>query len=282
LKEKYSTPSDLALSLYNLADLYLAQNRLDEAEADARRALAIDQTLDPAAAEIWKDYSFFAQIAEKRGQMEVAQEWRRKEQESFAAFAGSDVDANIQGFEPLIQAIVAATNGNEDTRKQVEANFETLKAHGWEFVDAVKAIWAGERDAGKLTEGIDRNSALVVRRILQALEGGPQSPAPLSPSGGSPKSRADLGEGEQAHEGITLPQLLELVERAAGRERELGTQLAPAVEQMAKDFNAPPEIRAFGIALRDILYGGRNPDLSQLPDELASAVRGLLGRLKNG
>jgi hypothetical protein len=30
-----------------------------------------------------------------------------------------------------------------------------------------------------------------------------------------------------------------------------------------------------------VLVGEREPDLSKLPDEAASAVRGLLGRLKN-
>jgi hypothetical protein len=42
------------------------------------------------------------------------------------------------------------------------------------------------------------------------------------------------------------------------------------------DFN-----RALGNALLRVLVGDHNPDLSTLPDEVASLIRGMLGRLKN-
>lgn len=49
---------------------------------------------------------------------------------------------------------------------------------------------------------------------------------------------------------------------------------------MAGDPNAPPEVRALGRALTLILVGETNPSLDGLPPELASAVRGLLARLR--
>ncbi|MBE0680594.1 MAG: tetratricopeptide repeat protein [Anaerolineales bacterium] len=81
-------------------------------------------------------------------------------------------------------------------------------------------------------------------------------------------------------EGITFPQLLEMVERAAGGDKELGAQLFPAMQKMASDSSAPPEIQAIGKVLAIVLAGDRNPSLNGLPDELASAIRGMLGRLK--
>ena len=289
LKEKYSTPSDLASSLSNLADLYLSQNRLDEAEIYARRALAIEETLDPSAAEIWKDYSFFAQLAEKRGRMDEVREWRRKEQESFAAFAGSDtqMQKTMQTWQPRIDAIVLAVGGDEDARKAVEQLCDKLaEIDDWKNIAVViRRILNGERGI-ELLESVDRTDAYIVRRILQALngEGDPHPPTP-SPREASRrgKSRADLGEGEPPQQqGLTLPQLLELVERAvADGDQKTGSQLFPAMQKMASDPTAPREMQLLGKALAAIIIGDKNPSLDGLPDEVASAVRGLLGRLKN-
>jgi tetratricopeptide (TPR) repeat protein len=178
LGEKLGDVKGLAARFGNLATLYLAQNRLDEAEGSARRALEIDITLDPSAAEIWKDYAIFADLAEKRGRMDEVRVWRRKEQESFAAFAGSDQE--IKGMEPLIAAVVAVANGNEEAKAEIEDAFEALTKKGWMIADAIKQIWAGERDADKLTAGIDRNSSVIVRHILQALNGEGSDPHPAS------------------------------------------------------------------------------------------------------
>jgi hypothetical protein len=42
-----------------------------------------------------------------------------------------------------------------------------------------------------------------------------------------------------------------------------------------------PGLRALGNVLLHVLISERNPNLDDLPDEQASAVCGLLGRLKN-
>jgi hypothetical protein len=80
-------------------------------------------------------------------------------------------------------------------------------------------------------------------------------------------------------QGVTLPQLLELVERAAGGDQQLGGQLFGAFQQMAKADD--PAMSALGNVLLRVLVGDKNPNFEGLPDEVASAVRGLLGRLKN-
>ncbi len=77
-----------AVASSNLAGLYLAQGRLDEAEHYALRAMEIKETLD-LSAEPWKTHAILAQIAEARGRTDEAAAWRRKEQESYAAYAGA-------------------------------------------------------------------------------------------------------------------------------------------------------------------------------------------------
>ena len=94
---------------------------------------------------------------------------------------------------------------------------------------------------------------------------------------GEGESEAEAEEGE----GITLPQLMELVERAAKGDSQLGAQLFPAMQQMSVHPDQPPELRALAGVLVRILAGERAPNLDDLPPELASVVRGMLGRLKN-
>jgi tetratricopeptide (TPR) repeat protein len=70
-----------ARSLNNLAALLLNLNqkhRLAEARQLAEQALAIDETLDPVGAEIWKTYEILARIAEREDKPEEAADWRAK------------------------------------------------------------------------------------------------------------------------------------------------------------------------------------------------------------
>lgn len=271
LQEKHSTPSDLASSISNLANLLLAQGRLAEAEAHARRALAIMETLD-LSAQPWMTYNILARIAEQRREAAEAREWRRKEQETFAAFAGSDT--KIKQYESLIQAIVQAAQGDAQAKTFLEGEYPEMQAGGAEWAkgaDTIRKIVAGERDVDALTDGlVNREIALIIRRALQALAGEGVAPnlAP-APSGQEPQ-------------GMSLEQLLGLVEQAAGGNRQLGEQLFGLFQQLRGDVNQPQEIRALGDVLLKVLLGDRNPDVSPLPEELASMVRGLLGRLRHG
>ncbi len=314
LFEKIGQTRYLASTSSNLAGIYLAQNRLDEAETYAHRALTIKETLD-LSSEPWRTYGILAEIAEKRGRIDEVREWRHKEQETYKAFAGSDYQ--MGQLESLIGAVVAACQGNQEAISALNGLVKQLRSNPQlsNFANAIEKIINGERDIKAL--GTGGRETVFVERILQALsgEGGvgnphPPTPSPIakeqaigegeqpsprpSPTGRgsrapSPKVGRGQGEGGQApspkvgrgqgESGVTLPQLLDLIERAAGGDQQLGGQLFGAFQQMSRAEDAT--MSALGNVLLRVLVGEREPDLSKLPDELASAVRGLVGRLKN-
>ncbi len=170
---------------------FAARDLLAEAEAYAHRAREILEALNDPSTEVWKTYNILAQIAARRGRPDEARGWRRREQASYAAFAGAW--AQLPGWaEPVAQAVVAACRGNREAKKQVEALFPQLEAGNWRIVDAIRRIWAGERDLDTLTDGIDAKSALIVRGIL-ALLAGACPPTPPPPAAGRLAVRAGPG-----------------------------------------------------------------------------------------
>ena len=81
--------------LGNLADLLQSQPHpsptdLATARRHAEAALAIQQTLNPAATQIWKTYPLLAQISDKQGQADSARTYRQQARQAKAAFAGLD------------------------------------------------------------------------------------------------------------------------------------------------------------------------------------------------
>ncbi len=272
LKEKHSTPNSLALSLNNLASLYLDYNRIDEAEIYARRALELKETLD-LSSEPWTTYSILAQIAEKRGHIDDVREWRKKERESFVAFPGTENE--IKENQSLIAAVVAACHGNNAAKELLELLIqERSQANkSSEMLTVIRRIMDGERGDNLYDRLNNLTDALIVTRILQVLSEGTES------SLASSQPSTANHQPQQQEQGVTLPQLIQLVERAAGGDKELGGQLFTAFQQMGRDEN--PAMSALGKVLLSVLVGERNPDLSQFPDEVASMIRGMLGRLKN-
>jgi len=284
IDEQLGSQKDVAIDCNNLAGLLLdvaaqppvgrpiafaGRDLLAEAEALAQRAIGIKEKLGVSTAP-WTTYSILAQIAERRGRSEEARAWRRQEQESFAAFDGAWAQLP-QWVEPVAQAVAAACQGDRQARVQVEAAFHQFEAGNWRIVDAIQRIWDGERDLYALTDGIDRNSILIVRRILAALAGEtyPQPPAP-SPS---------EGEGAQEEAGFTLEQVFGIVE-AACRGNAQAQQLAPRLVGVLQSDAVPAELRPLGHALGRILAGERGPTvLEGLPPELRGPVEALLARL---
>jgi tetratricopeptide (TPR) repeat protein len=274
--EKLGDEQALAKRYSNLADLLMAQNRLAEAETYARRAAAIMETLD-LSAEPWKTYNILAQIAERGGRMDEARQWRRRAQETRLAFeSGSDADTSSPNVRQMadqwndVAAGVAAVcqSGKADPALDKFLTEMAAKDDWRKLVAALRQVMAGKR-AMDLFDGLDDVDSAVLRRVLKAL--------------GEGKGRRSTTAGKSETEGgLTIPQLLDLVEQAAGGNQALGGQLFNAFQGMAGDPNAPPEIKALADVLLHVLIGERSPDLSRLPAELASAVRGLLGRLRNG
>jgi tetratricopeptide (TPR) repeat protein len=75
-----------SMMLDNLADLLAERpSRLADAQEYALQALAIRETLNPIATEIWNTYGTLGEIAEQQGDAEAAREWRSRECESYAA-----------------------------------------------------------------------------------------------------------------------------------------------------------------------------------------------------
>jgi len=131
LGEQLRYYKELGKWLNNLSNLYLSQRRLDEAARYARRAVEIKETLD-LSAEPWTTYSILARIAEACSNTEAA-EWRRKAQDSFAAFAGAAYQLP-QWAPQVIQTTVAAMKGNAEARKYVEGELPKMEAGGLGFV----------------------------------------------------------------------------------------------------------------------------------------------------
>lgn len=264
----------------NLANLLLAQNRLDKAEQYARQAVAIIETLD-ISAEPWKIYNLLAEIADKRGQPDEARTWRRKEQETRLAFEASsqaDTNANDPGIrqkadqwnEVIAGVATVCQSGQPDPGLDKFLDDMATKDDWRNLIVVIRRILAGDRGL-ELFDGLDDVDSAIVRRILKPLIR-PDAP---SPPGGE-------GRGEGADQGLTLPQLLDLVEQAARGDQDLGLQLFQLLQQLLNDRTTPPELRALAGVLQRILIGDRNPTLDGLPGELASAVRGLVGRLRQG
>ncbi len=190
-----------ASTLNNLASLLVievragraAKTRLAEAKSYAERALTIRETLD-ASAPIWSTLSILANIADLEGQTEEARDYRRRARETFAAFDGNRYHIDRQHGQ-LIVAIAAAAKGDAKARAEVEARLPRLEEDGWKIAAATWRIWAGERDWHALVEGIDRNSALLVLRVLETIA----QPAPEEVIASLPAAvREALEHGDEA------------------------------------------------------------------------------------
>ncbi len=86
---------------------------------------------------------------------------------------GPDTEKVLRDFEPLLQAITAIAKGKgDDNRKaQIEEGLSRLEKKGWHLSDAVRRIWNGERDPDALASDLDIDSACLVQRILELIDG---------------------------------------------------------------------------------------------------------------
>src|SRR5262249_7534569 len=109
IDEQFGNQNDVPMRLSNLPallrDAPRARNpaRLAEARQPAERALAIRDRLD-ASSEFWTPLSILAGIAALEGRADTASDYRRRERETFAAFAGNRWQIDQQ-FGDLIAAI---------------------------------------------------------------------------------------------------------------------------------------------------------------------------------
>lgn len=69
-------------------------------------------------------------------------------------------------FMPLLRAITAVAQGHDGPRAKVEAYLASMESQGFHLTAAVQAIWIGERDAARLTAGLDDQESALIHRLL--------------------------------------------------------------------------------------------------------------------
>ena len=162
-------------ALNNLANLLQTQQNaagqfthLDAARQHIEEALTIDQTLDPAAAEIWKTYSILAEIAEKQERAEEAQGYRQQARQAKAAFVGTQYE--LRRYGQLIRDVVSAATGNKEVKTQLLAQIEEAAQSGESnYLSAIRRILEGERDEATLVNPLNFNGSMIVMAILQGI-----------------------------------------------------------------------------------------------------------------
>ncbi|MDM8516013.1 hypothetical protein QUF76_07430 [Desulfobacterales bacterium HSG16] len=184
----------------------------------------------------------------------------------------------LQQFKPVIEAIVAGCEGNEEAKQQVKGLFGQWSEEDKFFVEAIERIWAGERDEKILTENTAYETRAIILAVLSLLNG--QSPfekidnaesQPTAPEQEQPQSQS----GQQQE--MSLTDLIKMTSLASGPDvpPQIKEQLMQTADHMTTE--PAPEVKALGQVLKAILTGDKNPDLSNLPDEMAAVVREVLG-----
>jgi tetratricopeptide (TPR) repeat protein len=154
--------------LHNLADLLAKQpSRLPEAHQLATDALVVKQTLDPAAAEIWKTYGLLATISTAQNEPDKARKYRHLARTTKAASPG--IQYELQQHALLIKSVVAAV-GNAAAREQLEPELVRRVESGWgQMVAAIRRVLAGERDVEVLWDDLDLDDSMIIAAILRGL-----------------------------------------------------------------------------------------------------------------
>lgn len=162
-----------AVQLTNLADLLSDQpERLAESRELALKALAMKQSLDPGASQIWETYDVLAKIADRQSLPEEAAEYRHQSRESRRLFPGTSQE--VQRFFLFQNMVIRAVQGDEEALEQAEAIVLMLGQSGGdfpEFANSVQGILAGERGRSLLTEKLPGRLSAIVDSILLALGG---------------------------------------------------------------------------------------------------------------
>ncbi|MGR0481166.1 MAG: tetratricopeptide repeat protein [Candidatus Electronema sp. V4] len=160
----------IAITLSNLAILLANQPaRLDETRHLAKEGVDISETLDPAAAEIWKNYELLAQITSQQGESSQAAAYRAKSRQAYLAFPGWR--QQLYQYEALIAVVVQAST-DQDLRNKLEPALDDLAGREQaNFVAAIRSLLSGERDEAALCGPLDYEEAAVIRAILEGIAG---------------------------------------------------------------------------------------------------------------
>jgi tetratricopeptide (TPR) repeat protein len=75
----------------------------------------------------------------------------------------------LSQFAPVIEDTVAAARGIHTAKAALDQAFPMLTQKGWQLTEPIHRIWAGERDAGKLTAGLNESESIIIHEILRQL-----------------------------------------------------------------------------------------------------------------
>jgi hypothetical protein len=169
-------------------------------------------------------------------------------------------------WEDVVQTVIAACQGDAHSAAQLPPFLDQMsRQDDWRaLADALRRILNGERDPIALFVSLDDTDALIAGDVLRAL--GVEVPLMGDEDGG------DM---------VTLDDFLSMIVMACRPDApdDLAEQLLGATRGMAAQPTAPAGMRELGRVLNAILSGERNPDLADLPPDLADKVRGVLAQL---
>lgn len=179
----------LVVTLNNLAVLLHQQpTRLDEAQLLAAEALAIKQTLDPNATEIWNTYALLANIATQQHDPTRAQAYRRLARQTYSAFPGS---RQVRQRHRALITEVLTVIAQPVQRADLEAGLGQMEQHGWgQLVAALRRLLDGERDGDTLHAQLHHRESLILDTILAGLADSGSLPALLGEEPGAPEDAA--------------------------------------------------------------------------------------------
>jgi len=168
--QKLADPSELIMSLHNLANLLLETQppRLNEAQQLAEEALAICKTIDKASGEIWKAYEFLAQIAEKQKNSEKTKEYRRLSRDSYLSFEGMPHQMRQYAWS-IGKVIMAIFKQHID--EDLATDLEQMKQNGDDnLVAVIPQLIHYEHNEEELIESLNYQEAAIVHLILKGLK----------------------------------------------------------------------------------------------------------------
>jgi tetratricopeptide (TPR) repeat protein len=253
----------LASAEVALAELLLAEGEADKARVHAEAARVVAE--DPRVPfDAWAVYALLQRIAEAQGDAERVAHWRAKTQESFAH--SPEAQQVLQQWQGTITGVANAARGEALDAQTVELLEQLEERQEWH--DLVGSIWRvleGERGRELYAE-LDHVDALVVRRILEAIDAPPQE--------------AESEGGEAEHWPVPLPQLMGAVVAGLRGDANARRLVAATLARMARE-DAPESARRFATALTRILQGERDEAvLDGLPKEMADPLTTLLRALR--
>ena len=166
-------------------------------------------------------------------------------------------------WEDVVQTVIAARQGDAHSAAQLSPFLDQMsRQDDWRaLADALRRILNGERDPIALFASLDDTDALIAGDVLRAL--GVEVPL--------------MGD-EDCGDMVTLDDFLGMIVAACQPDAPEGLteQFLGATRGMAAQPTAPAGMRELGRVLNAILSGERNPDLADLPPDLADKVRKLL------